>query len=164
MTNRPEPNGRNDEHQMDYSKINEYLYIGSNLCKGGVCLIHGEEFKKIGVCTELNLTAEEKEYPPDDIDVYAWLPVVDGYAPTPDQLLIGTSIINESIKNKNTVYVHCKNGHGRSPTMVAAYLVKYEGKSIDEAIGVIKNVRPEVHIEDNQLKSLTEFVEKNKSK
>ncbi len=149
--------GRNDTHSFDYSKITENIYLGSDFCTGRACKLHADEFKKMGVCVELNLAAEKKETPPDNIDIYAWLPVVDGYAPTKDQLRMGTSLINEAVKNKNTVYVHCKNGHGRSPTMVAAYLVRFTGTTIEHAIATIKAKRPEVHIEDSQMTALREF-------
>jgi len=152
-----EPKGRNDGHKADYTKIPDYIYIGSNMCKGGICMIHGEEFRKLGICTEINLTAEEKEYPPDDIDAYIWIPVLDGFPPTTDQLDTGTAIIDQNIKNGNTVYVHCKNGHGRSPTMVAAYLMRYRGMDLEEAESFLKKKRPEVHIENSQKEALIKY-------
>lgn len=157
---KPASNGRNDRHSFDYSQINNNLFLGSDFCTGRKCKLHSDEFEKMGVCVELNLAAEKKEVPPDNIDIYAWLPVVDGYAPSQDQFLAGTTLINESIENGNTVYVHCKNGHGRSPTMVIAYLLRFKGMNIDEAINFIKSKRPEIHIEEAQLLALNEFEEK----
>lgn len=154
------PKGRNDGHEFDYSKITENIYIGSDLCVGNVCPIHSEQFERLGVCVELNLSAEKKEIPPENIDSYSWIPVVDGYAPSPDQLDMGTTIINQAVSSGKTVYVHCKNGHGRSPTMVAAYFVKYKNMEVDEAIGLVKKKRPEVHIEKRQRKALDEFSRK----
>jgi protein-tyrosine phosphatase len=154
------PSGRNDGHSFDYSKVNDLLYLGSDFCVGRECKLHESEFKKMGVCVELNLAAEKKEIPPDNICVYVWMPVVDGYAPTPNQMLTGTSLINESIVNGNAVYVHCKNGHGRSPTMIVAYLVRFKGMSIPEAIDFVKSKRPEIHIEKTQLDALKKFEEK----
>lgn len=152
------PKGRNDGHETDYSVIDEYIVIGSNLCKGNVCLVHGPEFKKLDICVEINLDDERKEIPPDVIEGYTWLPVTDGYPPDEVQLDIGTSIIHEAIENKKRVYVHCKNGHGRSPTLVAAYLIKYKDMSFNQAEEYIRNKRPEIHIEDSQKKALIEFV------
>jgi len=152
-----EPKGRNDAHIFDYSKIDEHIYLGSDFCRGGRCILHGEQFKKLGVCVEINLSAEKKEIPPDGIDIYSWIPVVDGHAPTIDQLLLGTAIINEAVMNNDIVYVHCKNGHGRSPTMVAAYYIRYKGFEISDAVRMIEDIRHEVHIEDSQLKALEEF-------
>lgn len=158
------PKGRGDDHKFDYSKITDNIYIGSDLCEGNICPIHSKDFKKLGVCVEINLSIERKETPPEDINLYSWIPVVDGYAPTPDQFDLGTAVINQAIKNKQTVYVHCMNGHGRSPTMVAAYFIRYMGKGVDEAEKLIMKKRPEVHIEVEQRKALEKFEKKCTSK
>lgn len=157
------PKGRNDSHEFDYSQVNEQIYIGSDLCKGGVCLIHGEEFRALGVSFEINLSHENNELPPKDLQIgYIWLPVVDGYSPTQVQLDIGTSAMNEAISQGKKVYVHCKNGHGRSPTLVSAYLIRYKGYEVNQAIKLIKEKRPEIHIEETQLKELEEFFRRHK--
>ncbi len=149
-----------DDHIFDYSKITETIFIGSDLCRGNYCPIHSEDFKKLGVCAEINLKAESKEIPPDNIDIYAWLPVKDKNAPTYDQLLIGSSIINEAVQNGNVIYVHCQYGHGRSPTMVAAYFIRYKKMSVDDALKLISSKRPEVHMETLQVEELNKFAEK----
>ena len=157
-----QPGGRNDGHKFDFSKITEHIYIGSDLCRGGICLVHAEEFKKLGVTVEINLSKEDNELPPSNIEGYTWLPVEDGHAPTFMQLQIGTKVIHEAIKDGRTVYVHCRNGHARSPTLVVAYLIKYGGYTIEKAIEVVKSRREEIHIEEVQMKSLTDFVETRK--
>ena len=155
-----EPKGRNDGHEFDYSQITDQIYIGSDLCKGGVCLIHGEEFKKLGVSFEINLSRENNELPPKDMELgYMWLPVTDGYAPSLEQLEAGACAINAFTSKGKTVFVHCRNGHGRGPTLVAAYLMKYEGKSFKEAEDIICDKRREVHIEKDQKKMLLKFAE-----
>lgn len=154
---KPVPKGRNDGHEFDYSKIDEHIYIGSNLCQGNVCPIHSEDFKRLGVCVEINLDNERKEIPPDDIESYTWMPVVDGHPPNKIQLDLGTSLMHEAIKNGRTVYIHCRNGHGRSPTLVAAYLIRYKGYQVDQAIEAIKKKRGEIHIEKGQRKALRAF-------
>jgi protein-tyrosine phosphatase len=88
------------------------------------------------------------------------MPVVDGYPPSKDQLDLGTSIINQAIKNGETVYLHCKNGHGRSPTMLAAYLMRFKGMKVNEAINYIAKKRPEIHIEESQKEALSDFSKK----
>lgn len=159
MVNLP-PRGRNDGHVFDYSQITDNIFIGSDLCKGNTCPIHGPEFEALGILVELNLSAERKEIPPDGIDIYSWLPVADGYAPTQEQMDIGTAIMDEAIKQGKRVYVHCKNGHGRSPTMVAAYLIRYQGKGVDEAIDFVAGARPEIHVEETQKEALNKFLER----
>lgn len=152
-----QPQGRNDDHVFDYSVITDQIFLGSDLCKAGVCLIHGDEFKKLDVFVEINLSQERNELPPKDIESYVWLPVVDGHAPNVHQLDIGTAIMNEAVENGRKVYVHCTNGHGRSPTLIAAYLIRYKNLSVEAAMQLLKVKRPEIHIEDVQIKALEEF-------
>lgn len=152
--------GRHDEHQFNYSKIIDNLYLGSDFCQGGVCLLHSAEFAKLGIFVEINLSKEENELPPTNIESYVWLPVADGDVPTPDQFDIGTAVIDEALLNNKSVYVHCKNGHGRSPTLIAAYFIRYQGKSVDEAIAFTQGQRNEIHIEVDQREALQKYLEK----
>ena len=156
-----DPKGRNDQHEFDYSKITDNIYIGSDLCQGGFCLIHAEQFKMLGIGFELNLSQENNELPPKEIEVgYLWLPVVDGYSPSILQLQIGTAAMNAAVKAGKNVYVHCKNGHARSPSLVAAYLIKFQGYTFENALDEIKKKRPEVHIEETQREVLQEFMKR----
>lgn len=61
------------------------------------------------------------------------------------------------VKMKKKVYAHCQNGHGRAPTLAAAYLIK-NGKRVDEAIKIIKSKRPAIHLEVGQKAALAEFL------
>ena len=54
------------------------------------------------------------------------------------------------------VYVHCQNGHGRAPTLVAAYFIK-QGKQVEDAVNLIKDKRPAIHLEEVQKQALEEF-------
>jgi protein-tyrosine phosphatase len=157
MTNDEKPMGRNDDHVFDYSKINDQIFIGSDFCRGGVCLLHADEFKRLGVSVEINLSYENNELPPKTLEAYLWLPVVDGYAPSEMQLLIGSTAIHDALQAGKKVYIHCRNGHGRSPALVAAYLMRYKGMSIEEASNTIKIKRPESHLEKVQISALSEF-------
>ena len=56
------------------------------------------------------------------------------------------------------MYVHCKNGHGRAPTMVAAYYVS-TGLSVEEAVKRIQEKRKTIHLDDSQVESLVSFRE-----
>ena len=54
------------------------------------------------------------------------------------------------------MYVHCKAGHGRSPTLVAAYLV-LKGMSAKDAIATVRRKRPGIHPTALQVKALAKF-------
>jgi hypothetical protein len=155
--NKPAPKGRNDGHDMDHSEVVPGIFIGSDLCKGGTCLIHGEEFKRLGVSFEVNLSDENNELPPKDIAGYLWIPVVDGFAPSLEQMEMGVAFIHSAQVAGKSVYVHCRNGHGRSPTLVAAYLKRHKNMKVDQALKLIKSKRSEIHIERSQTDALDKF-------
>lgn len=47
-------------------------------------------------------------------------------------------------------YIHCKNGHSRTPTFSAAHLIREAGMTPDEAVRHIAAKRPEIHLEESQ--------------
>jgi|TARA_B100000315_G_scaffold226314_1_gene233169 protein-tyrosine phosphatase len=55
------------------------------------------------------------------------------------------SLVDKNIK----VYVHCERGHGRSPTLVAAYFI-LEGLSASEAIKKVRDKR-RIHLKQSQI-------------
>jgi len=151
---------RSDDHIFDYSLIEDNIFVGSDLCKGKQCPIHSKEFNEIGVIFEINLKAESREIPPENIDSYIWIPVVDEYAPTQNQMDLGTSIIKQAVDNRQVVYVHCEEGQGRSPTLIAAYLIRYKNYNVEDAIRYLKERRPEVDIGKRQRKALDRYFQK----
>lgn len=137
------------DNSIDYSHITDGIFVGTNQC----CKTHFDEaLTRDGINADISLEKNRLDAP-FGVDFYAWIPVEDHNAPTPDQLELGVDVLNKLVKMKKKVYVHCKNGHGRAPTLVAAYLVK-KGKAPDEAIGLIKSKRPSIHLTDEQIKSL----------
>lgn len=138
--------------QLDYNYITDGIYIGTNKC----CQMHfDKKLKEEGITTDISLEGERVDAP-FGVQFYTWIPVKNHTAPTNEQLDFGVAILEKLVSMKKKVYVHCKNGHGRAPTMVAAYLIK-EGKSVDEAIDFIKAKRPTIHLEKIQKESLAEF-------
>jgi len=136
--------------QFDFSQITENIFLGTNLC----CLTksHIQILLDFGITAEIDLERERQDSAPD-VEVYLWLPVTDKTAPTMNQLVSGVSLINQMTKRGKKVYVHCQYGHGRSPTMVAAYLISQD-KTVNEAIDTVKEARPEIHLEEVQIEAL----------
>ncbi|MCC6616495.1 MAG: dual specificity protein phosphatase family protein [Anaerolineae bacterium] len=87
---------------------------------------------------------------------YLYLPTVDNTAPSQEHLWAGVKFIEEEVKKGGKVYIHCWEGLGRSPTMVAAYLV-YTGSTPAEAWAKIRLVRPFIRPTETQLMRLDEF-------
>ena len=139
--------------QFNYSKINGHIYLGSNMC----CQTHFD--KKLldkGVTLDVSMEGERVDRP-QGIRYYLWLPTRDHTAPSMRRLAMGVTAMREAITADEKIYVHCKNGHGRAPTMVAAYFIKERGMTVDEAIAYIKKKRPEIHLELSQKKRLQQW-------
>lgn len=132
--------------KLDFSKITEYIYIGTNAC----CSTHFDErLRSMGITADISLEAEQLDAP-RGADFYLWLPTRDHLPPTLAQLKVGVAALHELIKNKIKVYVHCERGHGRAPTFVAAYLIKEKGRTPKEAVAFITKRRPISHLTSKQ--------------
>jgi protein tyrosine phosphatase (PTP) superfamily phosphohydrolase (DUF442 family) len=87
---------------------------------------------------------------------YLHLPTVDQTPPAMQDLERGVKFIDEEIAKGGKVYIHCRQGQGRGPTMAMAYLI-YKGMSVGEAFYTIKKIRKFIQPTDSQLKRLQEF-------
>ncbi|XWX02473.1 dual specificity protein phosphatase family protein [Aggregatilineales bacterium SYSU G02658] len=89
---------------------------------------------------------------------YLYLPTVDNTAPTLEHLAQGVEFMREIFAEGGKVYIHCWEGLGRGPTMVAAYLVS-TGLTPDEAWDYIRSVRPFIRPVPAQRAQLQTFAE-----
>ena len=137
---------------LEFSKITEYIHIGTNKC---CTLGFSHILLKAGIKADISLE-EFRVDAPFGVDYYLWLPTKDHKAPTIKQLCIGVAAIDELTKQKIKTYVHCQNGHGRAPTLVAAYLIS-KGKNVEEAIDFIKKRRLIIHPNKEQVGALLDF-------
>jgi len=138
--------------KINFSKITEHIYVGTNMC----CQTHfEEELLEKGIEADISLE-EDRVDAPFGVKFYLWLPVKDQTPPTEEQLELGIRTLDQLISWNKKVYIHCKNGHGRAPTLVAAYLMK-SGMSVKEAIALLKEKRPAVHLHDSQIAALEKF-------
>jgi dual specificity MAP kinase phosphatase len=139
---------------FNYNKITDQIYIGTNFC----CQTHfDKDLLEDGVNADLSVEGERIDSP-FGVEQYLWLPVTDHESPGLNQFQQGVQFINLVLQQGGKVYVHCMNGHGRSPSLVAAYFVK-TGLDIDTAIATIKQARNEVHINEAQRAGLEEYQE-----
>lgn len=141
-----------DKPIFEYNKITSYIYIGTNQC----CQVHFKnKLLKKGIKADISLE-EKKLDQPFGVKYYLWLPTKDHKTPTIQQMKIGADFLKKLVKNKIPVYVHCQNGHGRAPSLVAAYLILM-GKTSEEAIKLIKSKRKTIHPNKYQLAQLKKF-------
>lgn len=138
--------------RFNYNQIDDQIFLGTNFC----CQTEFERsLLDLGVTADLSLEGERVDAP-FGIQQYLWLPTKDHHAPTLYQLQQGVQFIALVIEQKGKVYIHCMNGHGRGPTMLAAYYIA-AGMTVDDAIHKIMLKRPEIHINDEQRNALEEF-------
>ena|SRR3989338_7535777 len=137
---------------FEYSQITKFIYIGTNMC----CQAHFDKSllrKRI----KADISLEEKRLDqPFGVDYFLWLPTKDHQAPAMKQLRMGVAFLKEALKQKIKCYVHCQRGHGRAPTLVAAFLVS-EGMDTQEALALIKKKRPDIHPNKRQMAIVKKF-------
>ena len=139
--------------QLQYSRITPFIYVGTNMLTAR----HFEKLKKLDISVDIDLESEHIEkIPKRGLDTFLWLPTKNHHAPTHDQMAAGAAFIDQMVKHKKKVYVHCKNGHGRAPTLVAAYLAS-EGMEPEKAIGFVRKRRPVVHLNKEQTAAVKRF-------
>ena len=143
-----------DKADFEYNQITDQIFIGTNFC----CQAHFDhELLGKGITTEISLEGEEVDAP-FGVEFFCWIPVADNRAPTTDQFTLGISTLTTLVTMGKKVYVHCKHGHGRAPTLVAAYFIS-KGYTVLDAVAKIKEKRPVMHLNETQMRALGEFQE-----
>lgn len=144
---------------MKHSQVTPQLYVGGRIGARGWRRLHAA-----GVDAIVNL---RREQPSEGRGVapaaYLYLPTPDDAAPTLEQLEQGCAFIADALQQGHGVYIHCASGVGRAPTLAAAYLVT-TGLSPDDALAVIRQVRPFVKLTPSQLEQLEHFARHNGQK
>lgn len=73
---------------------------------------------------------------------YLHVPTEDLSAPDIEKIDSTVDYIAERIKNGEPVMVHCAAGIGRTGTILASYLIKYQKMSAKDAIDKVREERP----------------------
>lgn len=137
---------------LQFSRITPEIYVGPQYRRRGKRLLERE-----GITGGVNLRTEF-----DDaahglaLAQYCHLPTVDDAAPTLDQLQQGVDFIRGVVQAGGKVYIHCAGGVGRAPTLAAAYFIA-EGRSLADALALIRAARPFINIMPPQMALLERF-------
>lgn len=106
----------------------------------------------------LDLTSEFQECARLRGEHYLCLPTMDHSAPTQARLRAGADFIAANCRQR-IVYVHCALGHGRSSTVVAAWMLRNDPKlAVGDAIKQLQAVRTGVRLNSEQREALEIFV------
>ncbi|CAB3229899.1 unnamed protein product [Arctia plantaginis] len=96
-----------------------------------------------GITHLVTLTAGKKP-PVDDVARLRWseVPVEEFTPPSLDQIKKFIDICKKSDKNGEVMGVHCRQGRSRSGVMLACYLIHFHRFEPDQAMNVIRMIRP----------------------
>lgn len=88
---------------------------------------------------------------------YQSIPILDGTAPTEQELHLAIEWIIQSVTTGQT-YVHCALGHGRSACVIIGFLISTGSVgSVNEGVELLRSLRPHVHLNSAQLSVLAEL-------
>jgi protein-tyrosine phosphatase len=134
------------------SQITANLFLGSQYNLVGL-----KKLKALGVTAIINMRMHsvysEAQY---EGFHYLHLPTEDNTPPSMEVLIKGADFADREIKNGGKVYIHCRQGLGRGPTMTIAYLLK-TGLTYDDAFALVKKVRTFINPRATQVARLKEL-------
>lgn len=139
--------------KFNYDYILDGIYIGNNqCCHLGLDLM----LQKEGIYADISLEESEIDQP-NGVQTFLWIPTKDHCAPSTEQILLGVEMIDKLVKLNKKIYIHCKNGHGRAPTLLIAYLITKRSMNYQEALKLVKTARPAMHLHQTQIDFLQEI-------
>lgn len=138
--------------RLNRSQITAHLFLGSQYNLLGL-----KKLKALGITAIVNMRTHNDYSDAEHEGIkYLHLPTVDNTPPPLEVLLKGADFIDNEIKNGGSVYVHCRQGLGRGPTMAMAYLIK-TGLTYEDAYAMIKRVRIFINPRPGQITRLREL-------
>ena len=132
--------------------------ITANLFLGGQYDLQGlKKLREMGITGIINMRVHSI-YPDTQYEGfhYLHLPTVDNTAPKLEDLVKGAEFARDEIKNGGKVYIHCRQGLGRGPTMAIAYLMKM-GATYEDAFATVKAARSFISPRPVQIQRLKEL-------
>lgn len=131
------------------SQITADLFLGSQYSLLGL-----QKLEALGITAIVNMRMHS-----DYADAvykgikYLHLPTPDNTPPSLAILEQGADFVDKEIKNGGKVYVHCRQGLGRGPTMTMAYLIKI-GMTFEDAFTLVRKIRTFINPRPSQIDQL----------
>lgn len=141
---------------------NEYYLIENGLYQGGM----PDEFMPREITAVLSLmhSNDVRHLLHPHVEMYAWLPILDGPFPGLPWLEAAVKMIEAMREAGQVVYIHCRAGISRSTMVTAAYLMKKNGWDRDTALEWIATANRHVDPNPHFLKGLREYDDKLKGR
>lgn len=144
------------------SRITPHLYLGGQYYNHGV-----DTLQQIGITAIINMRqSNARQFKGMEQITILHLPTPDTMAPRMSDLLKGIDFAKNEINKGGKVYIHCRAGEGRGPTMTIAYLMS-TGMLYEDAYAFVKKIRTFIKptlSQIRQLKKLEKILQKQKSK
>ncbi|MBS1665352.1 MAG: dual specificity protein phosphatase family protein [Bacteroidetes bacterium] len=134
------------------SQITANLFLGGQYNLRGLRLL-----KEMGITGVINMRMHsvyvEARYQGLE---YLHLPTPDNTPPKLEDLIRGAEFAHSQIEAGGKVYIHCRQGLGRGPTMAIAYLLRM-GQTYADAFATVKRVRTFINPRAGQVARLKEL-------
>jgi protein tyrosine phosphatase (PTP) superfamily phosphohydrolase (DUF442 family) len=119
------------------SQVTAHLFVGGQYDQRGL-----RHLRSLGITAIINMRMHSVYQESVYVGMkYLHLPTVDNTAPRMEDLIKGAEFARAEIEAGGKVYIHCRQGLGRGPTMAIAYLLSM-GATYDHAYMTVKAVRP----------------------
>jgi len=140
------------QKEKPYHEIIPHLWLGRRLIRGEAAY-----FSQPPEAAVLDMTAEFPENRNLRNKNYLCVPTLDHTAPRKEQLELAMEFIRRHISER-PVFVHCALGHGRSATVVTAWLLgQNKAQDVEVVERQIQAIRPGVKLKADQISVLKGF-------
>src|SRR5262249_41242355 len=121
------------EQLPNFHQVNERLFRGGQPKQGGL-----KKLSELGIKTIINLRGESEGTNEQEVEAkklgmhYFNVPMSNLGRPTDEQVSRALAIIDDP--ENGPVFVHCRRGADRTGAIIAAYRIKHDGWTADQAM------------------------------